>query len=57
MAVSLLFFGCRNPEADYLYADELRRVSNQGIVSVVTAFSRIRRDNLGNTSRTRSCSR
>ena len=41
VAESLLFFGCRNPEADYLYADELAEFANQGIVSVVPAFSRI----------------
>ena len=43
VAESLLFFGCRNPTADYLYADELREFSSLGIVRVETAFSRAAR--------------
>ncbi|WP_214366618.1 bifunctional cytochrome P450/NADPH--P450 reductase [Pseudonocardia sp. H11422] len=38
---SLLFFGCRNPETDLLYADELRDFEKQGVVRVENAFSRV----------------
>jgi cytochrome P450 / NADPH-cytochrome P450 reductase len=41
VAESLLFFGCRNPNADYLYADELREFESLGVARVVTAFSRV----------------
>ena len=37
---SLLFFGCRSPEADYLYAAELRDFEARGVVTVQPAFSR-----------------
>ncbi len=37
---ALLFFGCRNPEQDYLYENELRDFEQTGIGSVVCAFSR-----------------
>jgi cytochrome P450 / NADPH-cytochrome P450 reductase len=40
VAKSLLFFGCRSPEADYLYADELRDFESRGVVTVQPAFSR-----------------
>ncbi|MHA6796337.1 bifunctional cytochrome P450/NADPH--P450 reductase [Pseudonocardia bannensis] len=40
VASSLLFFGCRTPEADQLYAEELRDFEKQGVVRVETAFSR-----------------
>jgi cytochrome P450 / NADPH-cytochrome P450 reductase len=37
----MLFFGCRDPEDDYLYADaELREWIEQGVVDVRPAFSR-----------------
>ncbi len=36
---SLLFFGCRNPEGDNLYADELRELEKHGVVTVRTVFS------------------
>ncbi|QUH02694.1 cytochrome P450 [Saccharopolyspora erythraea] len=38
---SLLFFGCRNPEVDYLYSDELRDFQQRGVVEVHPAFSRV----------------
>lgn len=37
---ALLFFGCRHPEQDYLYAEELRGYAASGIVELHTAFSR-----------------
>lgn len=40
IARSLLFFGCRRPDVDLLYADELRRFEELGVVRVERAFSR-----------------
>ena len=40
VAESLLFFGCRNPELDLLYADELAAFERQGLVRVERCFSR-----------------
>ncbi|MBV9172744.1 MAG: NADPH--cytochrome reductase, partial [Chloroflexi bacterium] len=37
----LLFFGCRNPEQDYLYADELAGFESDGVAQVVCAYSRV----------------
>ena len=37
---SLLFFGCRRPDQDYLYADELKAFAADGITELHTAFSR-----------------
>jgi ferredoxin-NADP reductase len=37
---SLLFFGCRDRDADYLYADELREWEAGGVVRLECAFSR-----------------
>jgi cytochrome P450/NADPH-cytochrome P450 reductase len=36
----MLFFGCRHPEQDYLYADELKAFADSGICELFTAFSR-----------------
>lgn len=38
----MLFFGCRSPDQDYLYKDELAEVTKelQGSLEIVTAFSR-----------------
>ena len=40
VATSLLFFGCRTSEEDYLYQDELSRYEADGIVKVEAVFSR-----------------
>ncbi|GEL18710.1 bifunctional cytochrome P450/NADPH--P450 reductase [Pseudonocardia asaccharolytica] len=40
IAASLLFFGCRSPESDLLYAEELRDYGRRGVVRVENAFSR-----------------
>ncbi|SHG70545.1 bifunctional cytochrome P450/NADPH--P450 reductase [Bradyrhizobium erythrophlei] len=37
---ALLFFGCRHPDQDYLYADELKAFAADGIAELHTAFSR-----------------
>ncbi|GCE20055.1 bifunctional cytochrome P450/NADPH--P450 reductase [Dictyobacter kobayashii] len=37
---SLLFFGCRHPEQDFLYAEEFKALESRGITEVITAFSR-----------------
>ncbi|MCK1514855.1 cytochrome P450 [Bradyrhizobium sp. 190] len=37
---AILFFGCRHPEQDFLYADELRAFAADGIAELHTAFSR-----------------
>jgi cytochrome P450/NADPH-cytochrome P450 reductase len=40
VAPSLLFFGCRHPEQDHIYEEELRAFERAGIVRLFTAFSR-----------------
>jgi cytochrome P450/NADPH-cytochrome P450 reductase len=37
---AMLFFGCRHPDQDYLYADELKAFAVSGITELHTAFSR-----------------
>lgn len=37
---AMLFFGCRHPEQDYLYADELKAYAASGVTELYTAFSR-----------------
>lgn len=37
---AMLFFGCRNPAQDYLYADELKGFAEDGITELHVAFSR-----------------
>ncbi|KAF2270286.1 riboflavin synthase domain-like protein [Lojkania enalia] len=40
----ILFFGCRNAEADYFYKDEWKVLKNEGVpLNVITAFSRDQR--------------
>ena len=38
---ALLFFGCRHPEQDYLYRDELEEAHGQNLIRLHTAFSRL----------------
>ena len=38
---SLLFFGCRLPEQDFLYEDELRQFEADGVTQLSTSFSRV----------------
>src|SRR6202035_5960950 len=37
---AMLFFGCRHPDQDFLYADELKAFATEGITELHTAFSR-----------------
>jgi cytochrome P450/NADPH-cytochrome P450 reductase len=37
---AMLFFGCRHPDQDFLYADELKAFAADGITDLHTAFSR-----------------
>jgi cytochrome P450/NADPH-cytochrome P450 reductase len=37
---AMLFFGCRHPDQDFLYADELKAFDAGGIAELHTAFSR-----------------
>ena len=37
---AMLFFGCRHPEQDFIYADELKEQAAAGVVDLHVAFSR-----------------
>ena len=37
---AMLFFGCRRPDQDFLYADELKTFAGEGLVDLHVAFSR-----------------
>jgi cytochrome P450/NADPH-cytochrome P450 reductase len=37
---ALLFFGCRHPDQDFLYAEELKGWAHRGVMKLHTAFSR-----------------
>jgi len=38
---ALFFFGCRHPEIDYIYKEELEEYHNNGTIELHTAFSRL----------------
>src|SRR5882757_4432881 len=38
---AILFFGCRHPEQDFLYAGELKAFAADGVCELYTAFSRV----------------
>jgi len=40
LAPAILFFGCRNPEHDFLYQEELQSYHSSGVIELVVAFSR-----------------
>jgi cytochrome P450/NADPH-cytochrome P450 reductase len=40
LGAAMLFFGCRHPNQDYLYGDELKAFAADGITELHTAFSR-----------------
>jgi cytochrome P450 / NADPH-cytochrome P450 reductase len=40
LGLAMLFFGCRHPDQDFLYADELKAFATSGITELYTAFSR-----------------
>jgi len=37
---AMLFFGCRHPEQDFIYEDELKAAQRDGLIQLHTAFSR-----------------
>lgn len=38
---ALLIYGCRQPDSDFIYEDEIRQFEAAGVVEVVTAYSRV----------------
>jgi cytochrome P450 / NADPH-cytochrome P450 reductase len=38
---AMLFYGCRHPEEDYIYRDELEACAGEGLVDLHVAFSRL----------------
>jgi cytochrome P450/NADPH-cytochrome P450 reductase len=42
IATSLLFLGCRDPEDDLLYAEELKAYEADGVAMLIPAFSRVK---------------
>jgi cytochrome P450/NADPH-cytochrome P450 reductase len=41
VGASILFFGCRHPQQDFIYEDELRRFEEEGVTRLSTSFSRL----------------
>ncbi len=44
VAGSLLFFGCRHPDHDWLYRDEIAAFEKKGVVLSIQAFSRAQKE-------------
>ncbi|CAN5505573.1 cytochrome P450 [soil metagenome] len=38
---ALLLYGCRQPDSDFIYEDEVRQFESEGVVEVVTAYSKV----------------
>ena len=38
---ALLFFGCRHPDRDFIYREDLQQFADDGVVELHTAFSRL----------------
>ena len=38
---AMLFFGCRRPDQDFIYAEELRQFERDGVARTIVAFSRL----------------
>ncbi len=38
---AMLFFGCRHPDQDFIYRDELEAWDKEGLVDLIVAFSRV----------------
>jgi cytochrome P450/NADPH-cytochrome P450 reductase len=41
LAEALLFFGCRHPDVDDIYANEIKEAQSAGVVQCITAYSRL----------------
>ncbi len=39
---ALLFYGCRLPESDFIYEEEIQAFADDGVVEVITAYSDVR---------------
>ncbi len=40
LGAALLFFGCRHPDQDFLYREELEEAASEGVIDLKVAFSR-----------------
>jgi len=41
LGTAMLFYGCRHPDADFMYRDELERWQRDGLVDLSVAYSRL----------------
>lgn len=39
---ALLIYGCRQPDSDFIYEDEIRQFEADGVVRIITAYSNVR---------------